>query len=94
VTCYKNDPSLNSLVGSISDPEKETDHKPIIHAGTYEGDAREDLRHSILRLQGKYLKNRRRQYQARLKNEPENRKMLLELIREDSTQLKEIEASS
>jgi hypothetical protein len=94
VTCYEKDPSLDSLVGSLFDPEKKRIISQLFAQGKYEGDAREDVRHSILRLQGKYLKNRRRQYQARLKTEPENRKKLMELIREDSTQLKEIETSS
>ncbi len=91
VTCFEKDPTLDSLVGSISDPEKKRIVSRLFAQGRYEGDVREDMRHSILRLQRKFLKNRRRQNQARLKTEPENRKSLLELIREDSTQLKEIE---
>jgi DNA primase len=93
VACFEKDPSLDSLIGSISDPEKKRTVSRLFALGNYEGDVREDMRHSILRLQRKFLKNRRRHYQARLITEPENRHTLLELIREDSTQLKEIETS-
>jgi DNA primase len=94
VTCFEKDPDLDSLVGSISDPEKKRIISQLFALGKYEGDVREDLRHSVLRLQRKFLKNRRHHYQERMKNELDNRTNLLKLVREDATQQKEIETPS
>jgi DNA primase len=94
VNCFEKDPGLLSLMDSIADPEKKRVISLLIAQGSYEGDCREDLRHTILRLQRKFLKNRRHGYQERMKNELNNRMNLLKLVGEDATQQKEIETPS
>jgi DNA primase len=95
VANYEKDPSLDSLAGSISDPEKKRIVSRLFAQGKYEGDAREDLRHSILRLQRKFLKYRRSLNLQRMKDEmhKDMRTSLLKLVGEDAIQQKEIETS-
>jgi DNA primase len=94
VNCFEKDPGLESLFDSISDPERKRIISMLLAQGDYQGDVREDMRHTILRLQRKFLKNRRHHYQERMKNELNNRMNLLKLVGEDATQQKEIETPS
>jgi DNA primase len=94
VVCFEKDPGLDSLIDSISDPEKKRIISMLFAQGEYEGDAHEDVRHSILRLQRKFLKNRKLHYRERMKSEMDNRTSLLKLVGEDATQQKEIETPS
>ena len=83
--------NLDTLVGSISDPETKRMVSLFFAKGEYEGSVHEDLRHTMLRLQRKFLKNRIRQNQNRMKTEPHNMSMLMQQVKKDSTQLKELE---
>ena len=94
VACFEKDPSLNSLIDSISDEEKKRIISKLFAQGEYEGDIHADLRHTILRLQRKFLEKRKRHYREQMKHDPNNRMNLLKLVGEDATQQKEIETPS
>jgi hypothetical protein len=59
--------------------------------GAQEENALEELRHTVIRLQAKYLRRRIHEIGNRMKNEPSKRKDLMDQLKEFSTQLKELE---
>jgi DNA primase len=91
VQCYDEEPHLGTLMGSLSDPEAKRIVSLFFAKGAYEGNVHEELRHTMLRLQRKFLKNRIRQNQSLMKTRPRDRAALMEQVKEDSTQLKELE---
>jgi DNA primase len=92
--CFDEAPNLGTLIGSIADPEMKRVVSRLFAQGEYEGALSEDLRHSMLRLQRKFLKNRIRQTQFTLKSQPHDKAALMEQVKQDSTQLKELETYS
>ncbi len=91
---YDTNPDLQKLIDSISDPEMKRVVCLLYSKGYNEGDIHEDCHFTIARLQRKFLKSRRLRNQIRMKTELNNRTMLLKQVREDVTQLKEIETPS
>jgi len=94
IKCFDEDPNLGTLIGSLTDPETKRIVSQFLAKGAYEGTLNEDLRHTMLRLQRKFLKNRIRQTQIALKSRPHDKAALMERIKQDSTQLKELETNS
>ena len=91
IQCFEKNDQLNTLIDALSDPEAKRIVSLMYAKGVEEENPLEELRHTVLRLQGKYLKYQKYQIQKRLKSEPLNRKALMEQFKEFSTQLKELE---
>jgi DNA primase len=89
--CHDDNPELNNLIDAICDPEQKRIVSHLLATGYNEDNIHEDLRYTILRLQRKFLKNRIRRNRIKMKTDTENIPVLMELIKEDSTQLKELE---
>jgi hypothetical protein len=88
LTSYDEDARLTTLLGSIPDEETK---RIISYAYALEApgeDAREEVIHTIGRLQSKYLQKQIRDISDRMRKEPRNRTELLERLKEYSTQLK------
>jgi DNA primase len=88
LTSYDEDARLTTLLGGIPDEETK---RIISYAYALEApgeDAREEVIHTIGRLQSKYLQKQVRDISDRMRKEPRNRTELLERLKEYSTQLK------
>jgi DNA primase len=91
VRCYDENQQLDTLVDRISDPAVKRTVSLLYAKGMQEENALEELRHTIVRLQEKYLRRQIHDVGNRMKNEPSKRKALMEQLKEFSTQLKELE---
>jgi DNA primase len=91
VRCYDENQQLDTLVDRIADPEVKRIVSLLYAKGAQEENALEELRHTVIRLQAKYLRRRIHEIGNRMKNEPSKRKDLMDQLKEFSTQLKELE---
>jgi DNA primase len=91
VRCYDENQQLNTLVDRIADPEVKRIVSLMYAKGVQEENALEELRHTVVRLQSKYLRFQIRQLSNRLKFEPLKRTALMEQLKDFTTQLKELE---
>ena len=87
---YDEDARLTTLLGRISDKETK---RIISFAYAQDADApvanaREEVLHTVGRLQAKYLQKQIRGISEQMKKEPRNRTVLLEKLKDYSTQLK------
>ena len=91
IRCYDENQQLDTLVDRIADPEVKRIVSLLFTKGAQEENAFEELRHTAIRLQAKYLRRRIHEIGNRMKNEPSKRKDLMDQLKEFSTQLKELE---
>jgi DNA primase len=85
---FDQDSGLKTLLANCADEETKRIVSCAFLAEPKESDAREEMIHSIGRLQMKFLKQRMRDVSDRIKKEPGNRTKLLEQLKDYSTQLK------
>jgi DNA primase len=88
LTSYDEDPGLATLLGRIQSDETKRIVSFAYAQDPFAGNAREEMIHTIGRLQAKYLEQQKRAITERLKKEPHNRTVLLEKLKEYTTQLK------
>jgi DNA primase len=88
LTSHDEDASLATLIGRIQSDETKRIISFAYALDPAEGNAREEMIHTIGRLQAKYLEKQKRAITERLKKEPQNRTVLLEKLKEYTTQLK------
>jgi len=88
LTSFDSDARLATLLGNVTDEETQrivsfayAQEAPVV-------DAREEMVHSIGRLQAKYLQKQIRDIGEQMRREPGNRTVLLEKLKDYSTQLK------
>jgi replicative DNA helicase len=91
IRCYDKNERLDTLVDAITDPEVKRIVSLMYTKGVQEDNALEELRHTTVRLQAKYLRRQIHDIGNRMKNEPLKRKALMEQLKGFSTQLKELE---
>ncbi len=91
VRCYDANQQLDALIGTIIDPEMKRIVSLLYAKGLSEDNPLEELRHTVVRLQAKYLRRQINEIGNQMKNEPSKRKTLMEQLKEFSTQLKELE---
>jgi DNA primase len=85
------DPGLASLIDRIDDPEtKRVVSTLVVHDGPT-GRVEDELVHTALRLQAKYLKTKMREVKGRLKREPQNKRQLLVQLKDLSSRLLELD---
>ncbi len=88
LTSFDSDARLATLLGNVTDEETQrivsfayAQEAPVV-------DAREEMIHSVGRLQAKYLQKQIRDIAEQMRREPRNRTALLEKLKDYSTQLK------
>ncbi len=89
--CYDENQQLDTLIDTIIDPEMKRIVSLLYAKGLSEENPLEELRHTVVRLQAKYLRRQINEIGNQMKNEPSKRKTLMEQLKEFSTQLKELE---
>jgi len=89
--CFDENAQLNTLMGSLAEPEAKRIVSLLFSKEAQESNVHEELRHTMLRLQRKFLKNRIRLNQSLMKTQPLRRAALMDEVKHDSTQLKELE---
>jgi DNA primase len=89
--CFDENAHLDKLIDKVNDPEAKRIISLLYAKGAREENAIEELRHTIIRLQTKFLRFQIRQISKRLKFEPSKRTELMEQLKDFTTQLKELE---
>ena len=91
IQCFDERASVDGLIDKVNDPDAKRTVSLLFAKGGQEENALEELRHTVVRLQSKYLRFQIRQLSNRLKFEPSKRTALMEQLKDFTTQLKELE---
>lgn len=89
--CFDENEHMDTLVDAITDPEVKRIVCSMYAKELRDENTLEELRHTVVRLQVKFLRRQIQEIGGRMKKEPLKRTAFMEQLKEFSTQLKELE---